>query len=251
MKKLNYKEIFSKINFQFSKKNSILIFLLLFIGVLLPTLSGSSSFNFWNKLYNILNNPIYNMLLFISIGVNVIYFISDMINNHMIVSRYNNYKKVIKIFLRYIAIFTIYLMLVSFIMAIAGAIIFSFGDFKMINHSVYDIPIIIYILFFLIRSIIIACIINSIIYLLSLLLNKFIMTIIILLNGSIFFLISYDMSFIEHFYDMHLLYHYYYNSINYGSIFLELIVSIIQILLLIIISKIIFGLVTRKKRDLL
>ena len=44
---------------------------------------------------------------------------------------------------------------------------------------------------------------------------------------------------------------YYYNSINYGSIFLELIVSIIQILLLIIISKIIFGLVTRKKRDLL
>ena len=111
MKKIslfNFKEIFSKINYQFNNKKCLLIFLLLFIGVLLPTLSGSESYNFWSKLYNILNNPVYNMLLFISIGINMIYLIGEMMNNYMIILRCENLNKIIKNFINDVVIFTIY-----------------------------------------------------------------------------------------------------------------------------------------------
>ena len=180
MKKIslfNFKEIFSKINYQFNNKKCLLIFLLLFIGVLLPTLSGSESYNFWSKLYNILNNPVYNMLLFISIGINMIYLIGEMMNNYMIILRCENLNKIIKKFINDVVIFTIYLIFVSFIMAIAGSIIFSFGDMKMINHPIYNIPMIVYIMFFLLRSIMIASIVNSIIFIIYIAFNKIIITI--------------------------------------------------------------------------
>lgn len=252
MKKIslfNFKEIFSKINYQFNNKKCLLIFLLLFIGVLLPTLSGSESYNFWSKLYNILNNPVYNMLFFISIGINMIYLIGEMMNNYMIILRCENLNKIIKKFINDVVIFTIYLIFVSFIMAIAGSIIFSFGDMKMINHPIYNIPMIVYIMFFLLRSIMIASIVNSIIFIIYIAFNKIIITIIILINSSYFLLNAIDSIAIEHFYNMHLLFHNYYTSINYSSFFLEIIISVLEILFLIIIEKVLFKIVTNKKRD--
>lgn len=246
---LKIKQLFSKIDFHFSKKKNLLIFLLLFIGVILPTLSGSESFNFWNKLYNILNNPVYNMLLFISIGINSIYMASEYMKNYNILSRYQNIKIATKQCIKDIIIFTSYLIIISFIIAVAGAVIFSFGDLKMINHQIYNFPIIFYILFFLFRSIIMASIINSIIYLLFLKFDNVITIIIILVNSSLFFLLPGDLSIIDHFYEMHFLYYNYYNIVNYSSFLLEIVVSMIEIIILISINKLLFELLTNKKRD--
>lgn len=252
MKKNNLFEIkksFLKIDFHFSKKKNLLIFLLLFIGVLIPTLSGSESFNFWHKLYNILNNPIYNMLLFVSIGINSIYMISDCMKNYIIISRYQNIKKITKQFLKHIAMFTTYLIIISFIIAISGAVIFSFGDLKMINHPIYDFPIVIYIGFFLIRSIAIACIINSIIYLLFLKFGDIITTVIVLINSSLFLFSPGGLTNIDHFYKMNLLYYNYYSIVNYNSFLLEIIVSFIEIIILIATIQLFLKILNNKKRD--
>lgn len=248
---LNLKNFSAKFNYYFSKKKSILIFLLLLMGVLVPTLSGSESYNFWYKLFNILNNPVYNMLLFISIGINAIYMANEFMSSYFVISRYQNIKNTIKEFEKDIIVFTIFLLAISFIIAIAGAIIFSFGDFRMINHPYYDFPIIYYILFFLIRSFVIATLVNSILYLFMFKFNKIVSTFIILINGTLFFSLPDNNFLISHFYNMNFLYHYYYNFIKYSSFFLEIIISIIEIIILIGLNKFVFWYVSKEKRDLI
>ena len=95
----------------------------------------------------------------------------------------------------------------------------------------------------------IASIVNSIIFIIYIAFNKIIITIIILINSSYFLLNAIDSIAIEHFYNMHLLFHNYYTSINYSSFFLEIIISVLEILFLIIIEKVLFKIVTNKKRD--
>lgn len=247
--KLNFE--LSKFNYYFSKKKNLLIFLLLFLGTLLPTLSGSENFNFWNKLYNILNNPIYNMLFFTAIGLNVIYLISEFFKSYSMINRYSNFKRMLKMFAKDIVIYTIYLAIVSLIIAIAGSVLFSLGDFSMINHPIYNIPIVFYIVFYFVRSVIITCIINLIIYILFILLEKIMTTILILLNGILFFNLPSDLSPINHFYNMKLIYHNYFTVVYYNSFLLEITCSFLEIFFLLLIYKILYFHFISKKRDLI
>lgn len=253
MNKNSYKEKllfnFAKINYLLEKKSNLLVFLLILIGVLIPTLSGSMTTNFWYRLFSILNSPFYNFMLFIATGLNVIHISGELSKSYNIVNRYANYKILIKKFIHDIVVTTIILSIVGFILSISGAVIFSFGNISMIEHNIYGIPIIIYIVFYIIRGCIFACIVNSIIYLLSLLINKIGAIIIVLLLNSPFMIIS-KIFIIEHFYNMPLLYHYYYLSIEYSTFLLEIICSVLELFLLIIIRSLIHHFVTLKKRDL-
>lgn len=247
--KLNIKETFIKINHQFNKKKYLLIFLLLLIGVLISSLSASHSHNLWYKFYNTLNNPLYNMLLFFTTNLNIMYLYGDIMSNYNIISRYNNFNMVIKMFNKDIIIYTVYIIFISSILAFAGAIIFSFGDIKMINHPIYNFPIIFYIIFFLLRSMIITSIISIIIFLLYIIINRLLITIITVINSSLFFLNFLNFDIVRHFYNMPLLYHAYFTPIKYDSFFLEIIVSILEVFILLIVSNFIFNIVTKKKRD--
>ncbi len=240
---------FVKFNYYFSKKNTLLIFLLILVGCLIPTLSGSESFNFWYKLLNILRNPIFNMLFFIAVGLNVIYLISDFSKSYEIISRYQNVRKNIDKNKKDIFIYTIYISFISLLIAISGAIIFSFGDFAMLKY--YNLPIIYYIIFYFIRNSIIAGIINVIIYYLFMILKKISITILILLNSLLFTLLPISSSVIKHFYNMKLLYHYYFLETYYETFFLEIICSLLEILILVFFSKIIYSFIIKKRRDLI
>ena len=48
-----------RLNSFFSKKNNILIYLIIFIGVLIPSLSPSFDTNIWNRLLSILKGSFY------------------------------------------------------------------------------------------------------------------------------------------------------------------------------------------------
>lgn len=246
-----YKYEFSKLNYFFNKKSNLFVFLLIFLGAVLSTLSGSLSYNFWYKLFDILNNPIFNMLFFISIGLNVIYMMSEFSKSYLIVSRYKNFPQMIKKIAKDISIYTLYLYIISLIIAISGAIIFSFGNFNMINHPFYDIPIIFYIIFYIIRNAIIICIINLIIYLLLILFKKIFATFIIMLNSVFFFILFTDSSNILHFYNIKIIYHYYFTSIRYSSFLLEIVCSFFEIFVLAFIYKIFYKYIVSKKRDLI
>ena len=217
----------------------------------MPTLSGSPSSNFWYKLFSIITSPFFNMMFFLSIGANVIYVSSELSKSYNIISRYSNYDKLIKSFIHDIIITTVILCVVSIILAIAGAIVFSYGDFSMFVHPYYDIPIAIYIPLFLLRSWILACLINVIIYFLFIIFKKMASTFIILILSSFFLIMPSCMTEISHFYNMKLMYHYYFSMVHYSSLFLEMTCSFIQFIILFAIYKLLYRFVALKKRDLL
>lgn len=240
----------SKLAIHYNNKQNILIFLLLFLGALLPTLSDSDSFNFWYKLLNILRDPTFNMLLFAAIGINIVYITKDLMTSYDFIIRYQNMNDILKVFKKDLIISTIYLIIVMLIMSVASNILFSFGNFKMIMYSDYNIPIIFYIIFYVIRAIFIVNIISMITFFIMLISNRTIVILITLLSGTLFYLLPMP-SLIEHFYNMKILYHYYFTSLVYNSFLLEVIISIIEIMMLTIIEKILYRYVLKKKRDLL
>jgi hypothetical protein len=241
---------FSKYNSFFEKRSSLLIFLLLVLGVLIPTLSGSPTYNFWYKLFTILTSPFFNMMFFLAIGINVIYISSEFSKSYNIINRYTSYRKLVKNFIGDIVFTTIILLLVASILSIAGAVLLSFGDLSMINHPYYNIPMLFYIIFYIVRSCIFACIINAVVYQLLIILKDFATIILFLIINSLFMLLPNGILEISHFYNMPLLYHYYFSSVQYSSLFLEMICSSLEFLILLIIYKLFFKIVTLKKRDL-
>ena len=240
----------SRFNYHFDKKQNLFIFLLLCLGTIIPTVSGCPDNNFWHRLFAILTNHVFNTMLFIAIGLNVIYMASEFSKSYNIVSRFDNYKKIVMNFMQNIIIYTIYLTIVSLILAIAGATLFSFGDFSMIKHPIYKMPMIYYILFYVVRSCVLSSIINVILYLVLIIFKNIMTTIVLISNSLLFLVISLDFSYISHFYNMPILPHYYYTSISYSSFILEFMCTTIELLLLIILGKIMFYMVTYKKREL-
>lgn len=251
-KKINnmFKIYLSKINYYFDKKHSILIFLLLLLGVMIPAFSGSLTNNFWYRLWSILTSPFLNFMFFISIGLNVIYVSSELSKSYNVVNRYTNYHVLIKKFIIDIISTTLCLSVVSFILAIAGAIILSFGDMSLFNHPTYNFTIVFYILFHIIKISILACIINSILYLLVILIKKTGTTILILVSSSIFMVFPVYNKTILHFYNVPLLYHYYFLAVDYITFQLEFISTLFQLFILILIYNFLYKVVTIKKRDL-
>lgn len=237
------------LNSYFKKKSNLLIFLILVIGVLVPGLSGSSNYGFFAKLNSILHNPYFNMFFFIATGLNVIYMRSNFSKNYDFIIRCENYSHLIKKFVLQIVIATAILYITSFILACSVSALFCYGNYSFNNHDVYGFNILYYLIFFFVRSILFASIINVIIYLLSCVFKRNVVMFIILLFSALFLLIP-SGKVVLHFYDAGLFYHYYFLDVYYISFWLEIISSLLQFILLIIISLLIYNCVIRKKRDL-
>lgn len=237
-------------NSYFERKNSLLVFLLILLGVLIPTLSGTPTNNFWYRLNAIMTDNFYNMMLFISIGINTIYYSNELTKNMNAIVRYKDYRDLVGKFIQDIFWVTIYLYVIGFLVAIAGAILFCFGDFSILNHQYYNISLPIYIFILFLRGCILNLIINSIIYLILIYFNKYISTTIILILGGLYFTVPAH-AMVTHFYNMPLIYHYYFIGTIFSSIILEVVCSLIEIFILYMLYKILFNIATCKKRDII
>lgn len=239
----------SKLSNHYQRKSSFLIFLLILMGVALPSLSGSASYNFFEKLARILMNPYFNMLFFIASGVNVIYMRSEFTKSYNLASRVGDYKTLVVTFIKDIVLATAFLYVIAIILACAGAIIFSFGEHAMVTHPVYGFNVIYYLLFFIVRGFIFTSLVNVIIYLVSIAFRNR-LTMLIILVCNVYFLIVSSGKSIKHFYQMSLLYHNYFLTGYYASFPLEIICSLFEGVLLLFICTIICRLIISKKRDL-
>ena len=244
------KSEFTEITYFFNKKQSLLIYLILILGVIVPAFSGISNYNLWYRIHFILTNPFYNCLFFLAIAINMIYLLSDFTKRYEILCRYHNYSQIIKLFIKKICNFTIYLTLISLILVFAGSILFCMGEIDLIKHPVYNIYLIVYILFYIIRSIVFNCCVCSIIYLITIILKKYLSIILIIINTALYLLLSNSIEEINHFYNLHIMYHYYYFDIYYNNFVLEVICSLLEFFILYFVYKIIFIKVIQRKREL-
>lgn len=246
----NQKLFITTINNIYKKKKYFLIYLILFIGVLIPTFSNYSTYNFWYRLYSIITNPYVNTCFFISTGLNIIYIIKETSKNYYILNRTPSYKKMIINNTKLISISTTYLFLITIILSIAGALLFSFANISSINRPLYNINIIYYIILYIIRYILFSNIINNIIFFLLALTNQYISLLIVLLNSSIFLFLT-NKTNITHFYNLPLIPHYYFNQTPYQTFLLEIICSLEELLILLLVAAIIYKIITKKKRDII
>ena len=244
------KSEFTEITYFFNKKQSLLIYLLLILGVIVPAFSGISNYNLWYRIYFILTNPFYNCLFFLAIAINMIYLLSDFMKRYELLSRYNSYSQIIKLFIRRICNFTIYLTFISLILVFAGAIVFCMGEIDLIKHPIYNTYLVVYILFYIIRSVVFNCCVCSIIYLITIIVKKYLSIVLILLNTSFYLLLSNGIDEINRFYNMHIMYHYYYFCIYYNNFALEIICSLLEFFILYFVYKIIYIKVVQRKREL-
>jgi len=245
------KEIIYKINNWFNKKNNILIFLVILIGVLIPVLSGTPTHNIYMNLYRIITSPMFQMLFFFACSINVVYLKSEFSQNYNIMTRYSSYPKLMKEFLKDILILTVYLNLIAIILALAGAIIFSFGDTEWIFHSSYNIPMLVFIIFVLMRFILFSAIIHGIGYMIMLKMSKVGMIIWTIIQGSLFYIAPSLSKSIVHFYELPLLPQYYLTKVTYGSFWLEIICTCLYFCILYGIFQMIYHLAKRRKKDFL
>lgn len=248
MKKI-YNEFKNRINYYFGSKNSLLIYLIIVIGILVPTVSGNPTSNFFYRFYLIINNRILHIMIFLAMFLNIGNIITKQSRNYFTIIRYTNYKTLIKTIIKDLFYCSIYLSVISIILSIAGSVLFCFGDFSFINHPNYSFNIIIYFIFFSLRMIIIYILISCIIFLVLSLFNNFIIKSLVVINNLLFIILS--VKTINYFYEMPLLYHYYLFSNTYQNFLLEIICSLIEILVLGWIVVILYKFAIKKKRDLI
>ncbi len=231
-------------------KDHVLIYLIIVLGVCIPTFSGLASENFWVRLYSINTTPIYLTMFYLSTGLFTMYSIKNYCLEYNILIRNTNYKQMIDDSLKVIIFGTIFLNIIGLLLTIAGAVIFCYNDFSVISHPIYNISFISYMLFFALRGLTISCIINVTLYLLYMLFKDYANIILIAICSSFTALPSKSVK-ILHFYNMPLLFHNYYFNIEYSTFYLEILCSTIETLLLIGICKLLYYFAIKKKRDII
>ena len=246
------KKFFDKvdINNYLDRNNGLLVFLLLFIGTLIPSISGYLGTNMWEKLLYIISNPVFNTMLFISIGFIILKSSIKLSQNYFYVCRYPHYKIMIKNNIKTIIVLIIFISIISIILALAGAVVFSLGNISLEQHSKYNISIIIYILFRLFRGMVFNCFIGIDFYCLYLLFQKNVYRLFVILSSFLCFLLP-NLQEVKHFYNLPFIYHYYFMNVEYSSFFLEIICSLLYGLILIFLTKLIYKLASKNKKDLI
>ncbi len=240
-----------EINHYLDKKNGLLVFLLIFLGVLVPSLSGMSSTNFWQRWYSIVFSPFFNMMYFLSVWINVVYMLNEMSQSYYVISRSRNYIQAVKKYALNIVAVSFVIALVAIVLSIAGAISFCYGDTQMISHPYYSLDMLFYMLLYMVRFILFSCIINVIIYLVFLCTNKICRLFVILILDSLFVLLPNMSERISHFYNMPLIYHYYFMPVPYINVMVEITCSVLQAFILLLFIKILGKYITKRKRDLI
>ena len=231
-----------------SHKQIALLFYILLIGVIIPTFCGLPSSNFWYRLYSIITDKFYNMLLLVAVMFGTIFLSKSSISSINISTRCCDYKEYILITVKNTIVLEFVLLISGLILSIAGAIVFCFNDFQ--SYSVNGISIIAYIVFIFVRQTIIMCAIGLIMYFLIRSYSKYI-TIPILFAVIIFFILPLPMPSVQHFYQMPLLFYYYLQNIDFNTLWLEILCSFLEIQFLLILDNLAYKFTIRRKKDII
>ena len=150
--------------------------------------------------------------------------------------------------LKKIYIFIGFIFIVNLLFCIVIVIARTNFNFEFINYQIYDIPLAIYLIIYLVREIIIIFFVETIMFYLYNLTNK-IISYSIMAFIFIFGIIHNHTIVINSIWNLPLLFTDYLTSISYSNIFFELSGSIIQIILFMIVTLIVEYFASIKRRD--
>lgn len=174
MKLISFNKIKKQTNFEnyLSKGQSKLLLLLCLIGIIPPALSSTTNTNVFEKFITIIENPFSNIIFLISTSILVYNIIINYCYNINIYTRCTSQKQLIKQGMYKTLISVIMIYIIFMILSLSASILFSFGNYQLIEYEKYKIPIIYYLIFKLLKNITIYCLVGTLIYLLFLIIKK-------------------------------------------------------------------------------
>ena len=228
--------------------NKFILYILLVLFSSIPAIfSYSEQNNFWEIMLNIVTYN-FHILTLLAICFFGIIKINDYYKSSMFALRSENYNEFLKTILKKIYIFIGFIFIVNLLFCIVIVIARTNFNFEFINYQIYDIPLAIYLIIYLVREIIIIFFVETIMFYLYNLTNK-IISYSIMAFIFIFGIIHNHTIVINSIWNLPLLFTDYLTSISYSNIFFELSGSIIQIILFMIVTLIVEYFASIKRRD--
>lgn len=230
-----------------SPKKMIISFLILSFGLLAAFMSPTNEMNFWNKLLEMITNKWVTIMLLVAIVNATTYLNSDERKNANFLIRFQNlssfFKKNIDQIWKIVLIFILYIMFVSFF----GSFIFcGHNNIENINYLYYNIPMWLYILFYVFKLYFFMLGMGILTYLLQFKFSNYIIVILLMVFIAMMLVVEVSTK-IDDIYNMPILISNYFKIIEYSTFFLEIFSNLIQLIIMNFVILIIFNYYSNKK----
>lgn len=228
----------------------LLPYLIILISVILNFIFNTSEENFHMIFYQNISSILNNICFFMALMLIINILNNNTFNSYEQIIRKRTYSNTIISNIKTIIMYSLFFYILYILLILSGSIITSFGNCKLLLHENYNINMIFFNMYSIIKNYILILEFTILLYLISKINKKYGLSLMILY--ILLFFIPTDLSKINHFYNMSILVQKYMtNGIFFINFLTELISIIIYICIIFLIIRVLYKNVTQKKRDIL
>lgn len=228
----------------------LLPYLIILISVILNFVFNTSEENFHMIFYQNISSILNNICFFMALMLIINILNNNIFNSYEQIIRKRTYSNTIISNIKTIIMYSLFFYILYILLILSGSIITSFGNCKLLLHENYNINMIFFNMYSIIKNYILILEFTILLYLISKINKKYGLSLMILY--ILLFFIPTDLSKINHFYNMSILVQKYMtNGIFFINFLTELISIIIYICIIFLIIRVLYKNVTQKKRDIL
>ena len=228
----------------------LLPYLIILISVILNFVFNTSEENFHMIFYQNISSILNNICFFMALMLIINILNNNIFNSYEQIIRKRTYSNIIISNIKTIIMYSLFFYILYILLILSGSIITSFGNYKLLLHENYNINMIFFNMYSIIKNYILILEFTILLYLISKINKKYGLSLMILY--ILLFFIPTDLSKINHFYNMSILVQKYMtNGIFFINFLTELISIIIYICIIFLIIRVLYKNVTQKKRDIL
>lgn len=228
----------------------LLPYLIILISVILNFVFNTSEENFHMIFYQNISSILNNICFFMALMLIINILNNNTFNSYEQIIRKRTYSNTIISNIKAIIMYSLFFYILYILLILSGSIITSFGNCKLLLHENYNINMIFFNMYSIIKNYILILEFTILLYLISKINKKYGLSLMILY--ILLFFIPTDLSKINHFYNMSILVQKYMtNGIFFINFLTELISIIIYICIIFLIIRVLYKNVTQKKRDIL
>lgn len=228
----------------------LLPYLIILISVILNFVFNTSEENFHMIFYQNISSILNNICFFMALMLIINILNNNIFNSYEQIIRKRTYSNIIISNIKTIVMYSLFFYILYILLILSGSIITSFGNYKLLLHEDYNINMIFFNIYSILKNYILILEFTILLYLISKLNKKYGLLSMILY--ILLFFVPTDLSKINHFYNMSILVQKYMtNGIFFINFLTELISITIYICIIFLIIRVLYKYVTKKKRDIL
>lgn len=228
----------------------LLPYLIILISVILNFVFNTSEENFYMIFYQNISSILNNICFFMALMLIINILNNNIFNSYEQIIRKRTYSDLIISNIKTIVMYSLFFYILYILLILSGSIITSFGNYKLLLHEDYNINMIFFNIYSILKNYILILEFTILLYLISKINKKYGLLSMILY--ILLFFVPTDLSKINYFYNMSILVQKYMtNGIFFINFSTELISIIIYICIIFLIIRVLYKYVTKKKRDIL